>query len=253
MQNLSNDKAFKLALDYFQEFYSNSEECKFLIDVKTSNAYFNKAYHRIWSENKQKEVGHRDNINMYEFIEDYPHKRYIIEMYEKIISTKSAITNLGINFLRKKEYVVMHSHYSPLVNPTTQDVIGIDGTATKLNFPIAFFRLPGLITNNTNNFSLLDYDSRLKDYDGFIDNYEHEILFLMFYFDTYEDIASVLSLKYGKEIKGNTIAKYVRKHLYPKFKVISYKDLKSAAIKYDYHKKIPLSLMSSMLVDLGEL
>lgn len=253
MQNLSNDKAFKLALDYFQEFYSNSEECKFLIDVKTSNGFCNQAYRKIWNDNKQRKVALRDSVNMYEFIEDYPHKSYIIEMYDKIISTKSAITNLGINFLRKKEYVVMYSHYSPLVNPTTDEVIAIHGTATKLNFPIAFFRLPGLITNNTNGSPLVDYDSRLKDYDGFIDNYEHEILFLMFYFDTYEDIASVLSLRYSKEIKGNTIAKYVRKHLYPKFNVISYKDLKSSAIKYDYHKKIPLSLMTSMVIDLSEL
>lgn len=251
---MSNDEAFNLALNYFYTFYSNSEECKFLINVKTSNIVYNVAYCKIWSDEKQSLTLLKDEVNLYEFIVDHPHKDCIIDMYKKIINTKSAITNLGINFLRKKEYVVMHFYYSPVINPTTQDVIAIHVTATKLNFPIAFFRLPTLISKlNIVDNSVANFNQRLKDYDGFINNYEQEILFLIFYFDTYEDIASVLSLKYCKEIKGNTVAKYVRKNLYAKFNVINNKALKLEAIKYGYHKKIPLSLVSSMIVDLSEL
>lgn len=251
---MSNDEAFDLALNYFQQFYSNSEECKFLIDVKTSNIVYNVAYCKIWSDEKQSLTLLKDKVNLYEFIADHPHKDCIVDMLQKIIKTKSAITNLGINFLRKKEYVVMHLYYSPVINPTTQDVIAIHATATKLNFPIAFFRLPTLINRlNITSKSPIDFHQRFEDYDGFINIYEQEILFLMFYFDTYEDIASVLSLKYEKEIKGNTVAKYVRNHLYTKFNVISNKELKLAAIKNDYHKKIPLSLLPSMIINLSEL
>ena len=50
-------------------------------------------------------------------------------------------------------------------------------------------------------------------------------------------LQSVLSLKYCKEIKGNTVIKYVRKNLYTKFNVINNKALKLEAIKYGYHKK----------------
>jgi hypothetical protein len=251
---LSNDEAFDLALDHFQQFYSNSEECRFLINVKTSIIVYNAAYCRIWKDEKQSLTLLKDQVNLYEFIADHPHRDSIIEMYQKIIKTKSAVTNLGINFLRKKEYVVMHLYYSPLINPATQDVIAIHATAIKLNFPIAFFRLPTLINRlSINSKSAIDFHQRFEDYDGFINIYEQEILFLMFYFDTYEDIASVLSLKYRREIKGNTVAKYVRNHIYTKFSVISNKELKLVAIKNDYHKKIPLSLLSSMIVDLSEL
>lgn len=251
---MSNDEAFNLALNYFYTFYSDSEECRFLINTKTSETIFNDAYYKVWNDEKRARVLSTNHVNLFEFIGDHPHKSYIIEMYEKIVKSRSAITNLGINFLRKKEYVVMYFYYSPLVNATTQDVVAIQVIATKLNFPIAFFRLPALISKlNIVDNSVANFNQRLKDYDGFINNYEQEILFLIFYFDTYEDIASVLSLKYCKEIKGNTVAKYVRKNLYTKFNVISNKALKLEAIKYGYHKKIPLSLVSSMIVDLSEL
>lgn len=250
---MSNDEAFDLALIHFQEFYANSAEYRFIVDTKTSNVTCNSAYYNVWSNEKWAQVHHKDNINLFEFISDHPHKSDLIDMYEKVVKSKLAVTNLGINFLRKKDYVVMYFHYSPLVNTATQDVVAIQVVATKLNFPIAFFRLPALISRLSTDRLVANFDERLKDYDGFINNYEQEILFLIFYFDTYDDIASVISLKYAREIKGNTIAKYVRRNLYTKFNVISNRELKVAAIKRDYHKKIPLSLVSSMIIDLGEL
>ncbi len=231
---MSNDEAFNLALIHFQEFYANSAEYRFIVDTKTSNVTCSSAYYNVWSNEKWAQVHHKDNINLFEFISDHPHKSDLIDMYEKVVKSKLAVTNLGINFLRKKDYVVMYFHYSPLVNTATQDVVAIQVVATKLNFPIAFFRLPALISRLSTDRLVANFDERLKDYDGFINNYEQEILFLIFYFDTYDDIASVISLKYAREIKGNTIAKYVRRNLYTKFNVISNRELKMAAIKRDY-------------------
>ena len=62
--------------NYFYTFYSNSEECKFLINVKTSNIVYNVAYCKIWSDEKQSSLTLlKDKVNLYEFIVDHPHKR----------------------------------------------------------------------------------------------------------------------------------------------------------------------------------
>lgn len=251
---MKNEEAFELALVHFKQFYLNSNEYRFLIDLKTLNTIYSNIYYDIWNEEKQILTQGKGSVNLHDFIADHPHKEHLLEVYKKIVVQKLATTKLGINFFRKKDFVVMYFYYSPLINPTTQDVIAIDVISTKLNFPIAFFKLPNLISKiSAPHISFSDFGKRLESYDELINNYEHEIIFLMFYFDTYEDIASVISLKYGREVKGNTVAKYVRKYLYPKFNVISHKDLKNAAVSHGYHKKIPLSLMSSMIVDLSEL
>lgn len=250
---MSNEEAFELALKHFNLFHTDSDQIVCFINAYTFDTVTSKGFKNIWVKQKLEWLESSKQKNVDEFFYDQPHKQFIHNNLKKIIEKRIVLTALGINFLRTKEYVAMLFHYLPLINPFTKDVIAVHVTGTKIDYPIGFFRLSKLITIFNTSMEQLDDHKRLQNYDAIINVYEHEILFLMFYFNTYNDIAEVLSIRYNFKINGNTIAKYVRTNLYSKFKVISISELKSIAIQKNYHKKIPLSLMSPMIIDLSEL
>lgn len=155
---------------------------------------------------------------------------------------------LSLRFSRIPEYWLIIQTYQPLINQTTKNVIGYKVSGEKPNFPLAFYRLDKLIALSSHHREVeIISESNAQQ------QFEKEVLFLLFHCSNYEQIAELLSLTNRKIYTKGIIAKTISRKLYPQFNVINLEALKEKAHAQGYHKKLPFSLFGEFMFPLSEL
>lgn len=156
---------------------------------------------------------------------------------------------LSVRFARRKEYRMAVVAYYPIINRTTGDVVGFKYTGSVPDLPINLYALSQVLSSITtkqrNNAKELS-DDRLT-------NLEHEIVYLAFQCDSYQEIADLLSLAHGKKFSRDKVAKIILRNLYSKFDVLNFDKLKEKAHALGYHKKLPANLFGEFVYPLEKL
>lgn len=176
----------------------------------------------------------------------------------RIEIVKQALTNcfnskktshwLSLRFSRIPEYWLIIQTYQPLINQETKNVIGYKVSGEKPNFPLAFYRLDKLIALSSHHREV-----EITSENNAQQQFEQEVLFLLFHCSNYEQIAELLSLTNRKIYTKGIIAKTISRKLYPQFNVINLEALKEKAHAQGYHKKLPFSLFGEFMFPLNEL
>ncbi len=155
---------------------------------------------------------------------------------------------LSLRFSRIPEYWLIIQTYQPLINQATKNVIGYKVSGEKPNFPLAFYRLDKLISLSSHHREV-----EIISENNAQQQFEQEVLFLLFHCSNYEQIAELLSLTNRKIYTKGIIAKTISRKLYPQFNVINLEALKEKAHAQGYHKKLPFSLFGEFMFPLSEL
>lgn len=155
---------------------------------------------------------------------------------------------LSLRFSRIPEYWLIIQTYQPLINQVTKNVIGYKVSGEKPNFPLAFYRLDKLISLSSHHREV-----EIISENNAQQQFEQEVLFLLFHCSNYEQIAELLSLTNRKIYTKGIIAKTISRKLYPQFNVINLEALKEKAHAQGYHKKLPFSLFGEFMFPLSEL
>ncbi len=165
-----------------------------------------------------------------------------------VIAAHQDIQTISINFLRIDGYKALLVHYKPIINNDTGDVIAIQGKLHKLEHPFSWYNISNLIINERTNNGIYN-----KQQDDLLVNIELEILFLLFNCDSYKDISDILSIAHGKIYTQDYVGKVIRRSLMQKLKVFNVTALKKKAIELGYNKRVPLSLMGEMIVEIDKI
>lgn len=156
---------------------------------------------------------------------------------------------LSLKFARKIEYWLIIITFQPLVNYSTNNIIGykITGRVPE-NIMLPFYGLKEIIKESKPRKQLHEIKT-----DEWLTTKEHEVLFLLFSCDTYAHIATLLSLSHQVNYTSSMVAKIVNRNLYSKFNVSNLESLKQSAYKMGYHKNIPASLFGEFMLPLNKL
>lgn len=243
---LTDNQALDLLIDFYEHFYSNSEEFVYIIDTNYRVIKMNEYGKNTWDPKYIAPFTDSTKVSIIEYFWPAQFSNLIKSIYQKIETTRKSLSVIAVNFWRKPEFAILIFYYEPIINKDTGNLIAILCRGSLPKCPLLWLNFP-------KNFKTPDNQTRLASKDEFLTVREHEIIFLMFHFNTYEDIAMILSLNYNQRITKNAIGKFVRHYLYPKFNVIDLRSLRLKAADLRYNKKIPLSLMSPIIIELEEL
>ena len=174
-----------------------------------------------------------------------------ISAMQRAIREKKLQRTLSINFRRQKEFIVLFTHFRPFINKNTKDVIALHAISTIEIPPLAWFKIIDVLPQKSDKDA--EVNKELLSKSNKLTLIEQEILFLLFVYDTYEEIAILLSCKYATSITPNKIGKIIRRNLLTKFNVFNLQSLKAKALKLNFHKNIPLSLLQETIIDIGSL
>ena len=254
MKTLNDEEACQLLLENYNQFYKNSSQIVYILGSDLRFIASNQAWINVWQPEYINPNHNIETLQMLEFLPSEPEVRqHASVLYERIIGTKKSTSILGINFFRKTEFTLMVFHVDAIINHNTGNLIGLLFKADPLYRDLSWVNLPKLLKQifNLNCYATEDsQETKVKIKNEFLDSRAHGILFLMFHFSTYEEIACILSIKSKRKITKNAIGKYIRRVLYPQFSVIDNNGLKLEAAKLGYNKKIPPSLIHPVVIDL---
>lgn len=163
-------------------------------------------------------------------------------------TTKVTSKWLSLKFSRDPKYWLILISFYPLVNYATDNLIGFKITGEIPDLPLQFYGIKEIIERNRPANST----QKTKN-DKFLSNREHEVLFLLFYCDNYQQVADLLSLSHGINVTSSMVAKVVSRNLYVKFKVVNLEALKEAGHREGYHKQLPVSLFGEFMYPLKRL
>jgi len=187
------------------------------------------------------------NKNILEVAEDEWREILVAKIIAKCITNKSNAKWLSLRFSRQYEYWLIVLNYQALVNYATGNVIGVKISAEVPQYPLHFYAIDKIITRVYKSIPVkVKLDKKLT-------NREVEVLFLLFHCDSYEKIATLLTLASGQEVSKNMIAKRVSRGLYPKFEVANLEALKAAASAKGYHWRVPVTLFGEFMYPLNKL
>lgn len=241
--NTAKEENLTLLLKHYDSFLSHSDEMIYILDSELNILRYNKACLEVWKK-LPRDI---NNINFIsDFFKDYHLADNIKELYNEAIFKKQAQKILGINFNRINNYVLLIIDLTPILSKE-QIVIALEYKAYKPELPIHWYKLPLLIQKASNTRCTLGGKN------NGIDIREQEIMFLIFHFDTYQEIATILSLVHKENITPNAVGKIIRRKLYPRFNVIDNKGLKEKAIAINAHKDIPKSLLVETVINISQL
>lgn len=242
---LTNKAALDLLINTYQNFYIDSPQMLFLADLEYNLCAYSNFTIEVWDSPISRMGQSMIGINLFDSsLTRFIDKELVIQLFDEMLKTKKAITILGVNFARKIDYWVLIFEYEPVIRHDTGEVIAIQGRGYRPKYPINWYKLPSLFQHEE-HCSVEQIEAKN---DSFLTNREHEILFLMYNFETYEEISAIISLNNKKQITSSAVGKYIRRNLYSKFNVNDNQSLKLKAAKLNYHKKIPISLMPPTLV-----
>ena len=174
------------------------------------------------------------------------------DKFAKILENcKNKKTNskwLSLKFSRDPKYWLIIINFQPLINYSSENVVGFKVTGEIPNLPLQFYGIKEIISNSNEKRVI----PKVKN-DKFLTNREHEVLFLLFYCDNYQQAADLLSLSHGTNVTNSMVAKVVSRNLYAKFEVVNLESLMAAGHKLGYHKNIPLPLFGEFMFPMSKL
>ncbi len=171
----------------------------------------------------------------------------IIASIQKVITSRDTQEFLSINLNHSVDSLVLHCTLKPIINPISNNIVALSIASRKLNFPIYFYKL--LMFTDTN----FNVNTEIKHTDSLLTLREHEIAFLLFYCKSVEKVAQILAALYKKPIATKTIHNIIRQQLYPKFAVFNLESLQDKLYNMNYHKKLPVSMLANLHVDVSEI
>lgn len=154
----------------------------------------------------------------------------------------------SLKFSRDPKYWLIIINFQPLINYSTENIVGFKITGEIPNLPLQFYGIKEIINNSNEKRGA----QKAKN-DKLLSNREHEVLFLLFYCGNYQQVADLLSLSHGKSVSSSMVAKIVSRNLYTKFDVVNLESLMAAGHKLGYHKNVPLSLFGEFMFPLSKL
>lgn len=173
-------------------------------------------------------------------------------IYKQILETcTNNRTNskwLSLKFSRTRPYWLIIINFQPLINYSTNNIIGFRLSGEKVNLPLQLYSIKEIIRSSKQ----IKYDRRIEN-DKFLTNREHEVIFLLFYCDNYQQVAELISLSHGINFTSSMVAKVVSRNLYVKFDQVNLDALKQAAHRKNYHKNVPPSLFGEFMYPLSML
>lgn len=243
------DEISAILVQYSSIFYGN--EIAIVVDNKLNILWYSQSSVSFFAEIASMS---KEEL-LYKNIEDIAinpvRKEWIMTSIMTTIKEKKRRRFLSIRFDRPSGKETIMSLYKPIIDDG-QHVYGVVITLEPVLFPIYFNYEKILylvkignregahkINNSTNRYNM---SAR-----------EHEIMFLLFFCDTYEEIASVLSLIDNKVISFHAVAKIITRNLYPRFNVYNIKALKEVALKKRFHKQIPHTLFGEFICRITDL
>lgn len=165
----------------------------------------------------------------------------------KAIQTREVQNCLSINLNREDpEYHVLHVVKSPIINPHTDNVVGIIVEFCKIDFPLYFHKIFQIQPKQVCKTKIVCNDELLTAR-------EHEIAFLLFYCRNSDEITNTINMFNDKFITSKTVRNIIRQQLYPKLEV---NNVDTALIKLrelGYHKKVPKSLLTNLYIDFADM
>ena len=170
--------------------------------------------------------------------------QYIEQSLAKVINENHLVENINIDLKRETVNIVLQCRFTPLHNRETGNIIAIEALLSVLNTPLLLSE-PGKLLKH-GEFS------SLKSNDKLLTRREHEVLFLHFQCKSAKEISQQISAIYNKDISLHTIGR-VNYQLYKKFNVYNQNQLIIEARKQNYHKKIPVTLLSNRIIDIQDL
>ena len=235
-----DENSLKLLVDSCNHFYKDSK-ILFIIDLQYRLLAISELGANIWNkENLQIDVESIIGKSLMDpFFHDFICPKEITSLFDQVIESEKEIDFIGVSFNRLPNYRLLHFYYEPIINPITNNIIAIKVEAKLIKYPLRWSSLSSFLKREFQHF----FTTQLTGKDKLLSTREHEIIFLLFHMDTYEDIAEVINMNYNLQLTESAIGKYIRSNLYPKFKVNDKKSLKTRAQSLGYHKNIPISLL----------
>lgn len=163
----------------------------------------------------------------------------------KVINEGYRAEGISINLKREAENVALHFRAIPLYNAETGNIIAMEFSGVPLG------AAPLLVDPKKLFISKSDAEF-LTSNDDLLNIREHEVLYLHFHCKSAKEIADKLSYIYNRSFSLHTIGK-INQQLYEKFGVYNLEALLRIAQTKQYHKKIPLSLLSNHVIEIKDL
>lgn len=237
---MNNKTALKLFCDYYKTF-CNQKICG-LIDLN---------FNVLLSNDLCNAFCNVDTIpagtSFFELYKDLPSDKLleIKKLLTQAIETKHKSSFISANLSRKTEYIVALIEYEPIINQYTGDVIAIMISATINELPLLYFKLEHLVQKN-----ILQSSNKIMNLlpNFNLTVFEHEIAFLLFQAENYEEVSMILSVIKGVNISKSLIAKTIREKLFVKFQVYNLVSLKKILHKHGYHKLTPPTLINESII-----
>lgn len=167
--------------------------------------------------------------------------RTVEQIIHKCIETKQSSEWLSLRFSRQQEYWLLKLEYHPLINLSTADVVGIKIVASPLKYPLYMYSIESIIEAGNQNRR----NQIVSSMDG-LDTLEHEILFLTYHANNYDEISEWLSLSHGKVFSKSKISR-INNNLMEKFACNNVEELKMMIFKQGLHLKFPYSLVGEFM------
>ena len=165
----------------------------------------------------------------------------------KAIQTREVQNCLSINLNRENpDYHVLQVVKSPIINPHTDNVVGVIVEFCKIDFPLYFHKIFQIQPKQISKTKVISSDELLT-------TREHEIAFLLFYCRNSDEIASTINTFNDKFITSKTIRNIIRQQLYPKLDVSNVEAALLCLRELGYHKKVPKSLLTNIYIDFADM
>lgn len=182
-----------------------------------------------------------------EFFQKYNIYKEDLDFILHKLSTRENFQYIGVNFSRNVARRTLFFEYNKVMDGS---LIHCRGYVPKQ--PLNWYHLQHLqhmiigVTKDEDNSSTI-----MTDKYGLTPR-EQEVLFLIFHFHSYEEIASVINLYYEQKTTANAIGKLVRRSLYEKLNVLNLPSLKQKAYELKYHVNVPKSLLPEILIEIPD-
>jgi hypothetical protein len=241
---LSNSQALDLYVASFNQFSHN--DISGVINTEFKVVAVTDAAIKLYSLNSLEEVIGKNYLTDMVVVLD---RKNSADLLNRVIDNKTEIKTISINFIRPPTHDLMLVDYLPLINKDTLDVVGVHIKAYSLEHPLSWFKINQLMDNisKPNSVELTAMSDKL------LNIIEHEILFLLFYYDNYAKIAEILNYRHGTNFSKDYIGQKIRRNLFIKFDVYNLDELKEKVLALNYHRYPPTSLIGETIIELRKL
>lgn len=241
MIDMNDTEALELAIKYNNSIYDNNHTIITNLDYE------------IVSEDRfsAKLANINDGTYIGKSLLTLNNEEWRTEKFRKILEScqvkRSNSKWLSLKFSRDPSYWLIVINFQPLINYDTDNIIGFKITGEIPDHPLQFYGIKEIIRSSSEKRPA----TKVKN-DKFLTNREHEVLFLLFYCDNYQQVADLLSLSHGVNVTSSMVAKIVSRNLYVKFDVVNLESLMAAGHKNGYHKSVPLSLFGEFMFPMSK-